>query len=875
MNIMNKLTLRHMRAHKGRTLITILGIMISVAMITAVFVGSASFVRLFGDLSAYSSGEIHMTAYGLTAEEAKAIAADENVANVGCALNTGDNAVQLTDYLSYRVGTGAMVTADQKYLDKMVTCKYDGTLPADSSEIAVEADFIEKNELDWQIGDTVTLVTGTRYLPAELLGDETDEPYPYTGSYRTDEYFTADQTEEFTITAILYENLPTDCSVIRGLSGTEISAAEGSTLNAVINMKEEGPDTISKINHLIADYAIANAVINYNYLGSFWSFSQNSTVVTALMPMAVIMLVIIVVASVTLIYNAFGMSLSERVRYLGMLASVGATKKQKRSSVYFEGFILGTAGTVLGMLAGIAGISITLRLLNDPILESGMLNGIENSGISIHTVIPVWAILGGVAVSAVTVFISSFIPAIKASAITPIDAIRQQSNKKLTAKKMRSGKVIRKLFAYEGELANKSLKRNKRKTNMIVFSITISVILFLSVNYFCDLLQISMDTGTDIPYQVQVSASYEQREQLLADIEELDDIDDVYGLNTYYYEYGNDAYYMQEGVIEEDTLTAAYQHLTERDVVLYVLLIGDDAFREICEQNGIDQESYFGGSAKGLLINAIERDENAQAVFNENVIGSVIHSDMSAISIGAGNTTRVVVSDDANDVTIGALIPYDSENTYCNINQQGTLAVLVPESTMYAQMLQAADPSDFSYYYCVETEEHEAVAEALGTVIEQGGYTRAYVNDVAETTGIMQAFELILRVLSNGFVILILLITTANIVNTISTDIMLRKKEFAMLQSVGMTPKGFRRMIRLQSILYGLKGLVIGMPLSVLLSYALYRQLTGIQIGFSVDIPMYLGVAAAVFGIVLLSMVYSMHKIKNSSIIETLKEDIL
>lgn len=874
MNIVNKLTLRHMGSHKGRTLITILGIMVSVAMITAVFVGSASFIRLFGDLSAYNSGNVHLKADDLTVEEAAAIESDEDVASVGYTLNSGDNAVQLTEYVSYRAGTGKMVTGDFEYLTNMVTCKYDGTLPTNTSEIAVEEDFIEKNELDWQIGDTVTLVTGTRYLPGELYGD--DIAREYTGSYVTDEFFTTDQQTEFTITAILHENLPTDCPVVRGLSDAEVSAIEGENFDITVNMKEENFDTLNKINQLTEDYGIENYAVNDNLLASYWSFSPNSTVVTSLIPMATIMLVIIVIASVTLIYNAFGMSLSERVRYLGMLSSVGATKRQKRKSVYFESFILGAAGTVLGLLAGITGISITLQLLSAPILDSGMLSGMKNSGITIHTVIPIWALIACVAVSALTVFISSFIPAVKASAITPIDAIKQQSNKKLTAKKMRSSKIVRKLFGYEGELANKSLKRNKRKTNMIVFSITVSIILFLSVNYFCNLLQISMDSGTDVPYQIQVSASYEQREQLLADIEELDGVDDVYAMNSYFYEYGGDATFpIQEGVMEESTLTDSYKHLLDMSVQLYVMFIDDDAFRELCEQNGIDSESYFGSSAKGLLINNIEKDESAPDVFNESVVGAVIRGYESAFYLSNSSGMVIPTTDDSTGVTIGALIPYDSTNKYCNLNILGTLAVLVPESTMYNQMFTTVDPSTVTYTYCIETQDHEALTDELETQIEQGGYTHAYVNDIASTSAVMRTVELILRVLSNGFVILILLITTANIANTISTDIMLRKKEFAMLQSVGMTPKGFRKMISLQSIFYGLYGIIIGMPLSVLLSYCLYTRLTGLLISFSIDILMYLAVAVAVFVIVLISMAYSMHKIKNSSIVETLKEDIL
>ncbi len=176
-----------------------------------------------------------------------------------------------------------------------------------------------------------------------------------------------------------------------------------------------------------------------------------------MLPIVLVVLILIVIASVMLIYNAFGMSLSERVRYLGMLASVGATKSQKRKSVYFEGAILGAIGIPVGILAGILGISITLKLVGHKIISTGMIAGVNDSNMQMKTVVPAWAIIGIILVSIFTIFISAFIPARKASKITPIDAIRQRQEIKVKPKKLKLLNISKKYLDMKASLHIKTL----------------------------------------------------------------------------------------------------------------------------------------------------------------------------------------------------------------------------------------------------------------------------------------------------------------------------------------------------------------------------------------------------------------------------------
>lgn len=852
MNIVNKLTLRHLKANKGRTIVTILGITVSVAMITAVFVSIASFMELSGKVTILSGGNSHALFQNITQGQLKAIEQDSQIKDVGISAVLQENGFYLEKSSSYRIGSGQILAGDPQYLRQMVTCEYDGNLPENEHEIAVEKDFIEKNHLKWKTGDRVTLDVGSRFL------EQGGEKQLYYGSYLSDEEFTQTGTKEYKITAVLYTNTPTRrAQILRGMSGEE---KEGN-VDAALLLKEVNHKSLDVLKSMVRKYQIQTAEINTDYLETKFAIDKNSTLIAMIIPMTGVMLVIIVLASVVLIYNAFGMSLSERVRYLGMLASVGATKRQKKNSVYFEGFLLGLAGIIAGIIAGIAGISVTLKIVGRKIIDTGMIQGVTDSEISIDTVVPFWCIAGIVIVSAFTIFISSVIPARKASAITPIDAIRQQSEWKLKGRKLKSPRCIRKIFGYEGELAHKSLKRNSRKTRVITFSITLSVVLFLCTNYFCQLFMRAADTSVNLPYQVQVMVSYDEKDKLAKELGDISQIDDFYSAGSEYFEYGEKSLYnMDPGITDRKNLTEGYQDLFRRKISLYVNSIDDKAFNALCEKNGLDYRDFYRGNIKGLLMNNIFHKEGGKKVFTKNVIGEQIFQEQAA---------------ENSKVEIAGLIDYDKENYVCSLSSSGSIAVYVPQSYYFKTAYRGVESGDIRYVFGIETKQHAEVTEKVSALLDEEGYTHTYCSDVVETFQIMNTVGFVIEVFVYGFVVLITLITIANIINTVSTGITLRKKEFAMLKSVGMTPRGFRKMIRLESLFYGLKALIAGIPLSLLLSYGINRATGEATLPFEVNWGLYLTVILVVFLIILMSMQYSVSKLKHDTIVETLKEEIL
>lgn len=859
MNIANKLTYRHLKENKGRTVVTTLGICVSVAMITAVFVAMASFLNLFGEIGKISSGNWDAYYYHLSQSQIEQVEKDSRISKVGLKYGSENKSFQIKNPTSYKRGTAEMIIGDKSYFEMVLTGNFDGKVPANENEVAVEKDFLDKNGMkDAKVGDKIVLTQGQRQLD--------DGSYVTGSNFNKDEKFVPSGDEkEYTITAILHTNPATKySSVWRGISEDEIKSDD---ICAYITLAKQNSSAYSTIEDIQNDYKIDVYQANENVLASYLSGRQGGFLATML-PIVLVVLILIVIASVMLIYNAFGMSLSERVRYLGMLASVGATKSQKRKSVYFEGAILGAIGIPVGILAGILGISITLKLVGHKIISTVMIAGVNDSNMQMKTVVPAWAIIGIILVSIFTIFISAFIPARKASKITPIDAIRQRQEIKVKPKKLKAPKYIKKIFGYEGELAYKNLKRNGKKSRLITVSIALSIVLFISCNYFCSMFIQASGYEKNIPYQISTTITYGHKKELY------DALDKMQGVNKYYIDatdmsisLGKSSPFIKNNEIKDlANYTSDYSKLFggEKYVSTVIHYVDDSEFNTLCENNGIDYNIFYGDSLKCVLLNNLTHKQDTTKVFNDSIIGKHIIQNPD------------YASDDRNplDIEVGGLVKFDKNSLPCNLVAPGVVGIIMPYSQYINVVNKGVKANDISMNVCVETDEHKEVAENLTTLLNENDFGSNYVSDNIDALETMNTVIFIIQVFVYGFITLISLITIANIINTISANIALRRKEFAMLKSVGTTPKGFSKMVSLESVFYALKAVIFGVPISVLISVVLNKMLGESSIPYHFDIKLYLSVIIVVFVLILITMIYSVRKLKSDNIIEALKEDI-
>jgi putative ABC transport system permease protein len=175
-----------------------------------------------------------------------------------------------------------------------------------------------------------------------------------------------------------------------------------------------------------------------------------------------------------------------------------------------------------------------------------------------------------------------------------------------------------------------------------------------------------------------------------------------------------------------------------------------------------------------------------------------------------------------------------------------------------------------------KVDNHKAVFEKMYKVLDDKGLTTSPLFDYAAMSESEKALITVINIFSYGFIVLISLIAAANVFNTISTNIALRRREFAMLKSIGMTQKMFNRMMNYECLLYGIKGLAYGIPVSIGVTWLIYKSiLFGLETGFF--IPWYSLVIAvgSVFAVVFATMIYSMQKIKKDNPIDALKDENL
>ena len=525
MNIISKLTIRHLLENKKRTIVTILGIMASTALITAILVGIFSFFRFFGTINRLTDGDVHAVYDKLAWEDITALKNDSRIKYAGAVRTdpTITGVRMLTDKeMRFRVGN--IFTGSADIYRQLVVSEYEGKLPETSNEVAVEEAFLKDNGLDLHVGDSITFELGNRY---EIEPDGT--LVYYGGSYRSEEQFQVLSTETCTITAILHGNRPTgDFDILRGMDfGTPVGADdEGNPyLDCRITLKKADSTSAVQIRQIAEDHGLHIGDLNTEFLISVFATKGMGGSYIQLFTLMGIALLIVVATSVVLIYNAFGMSLTEKIKYLGMLASVGATKAQKRSSIYFEGLVLGAIGIPLGILAGIAGAAVTLDVLGRKMLESDMIGGAEGLRGSVPVIVNPYVVLAIVIISAITIFISALVPATKASKTMPLDALRQTNVFKMKARKLKVNPLVRKIFGYEGELAYKNIKRNGFKGTVIVFSMAISIIMFLTIDFFDNTFMKLNQYEIDLPCNIYVSCALDEKDRLKEELEALPEVE--------------------------------------------------------------------------------------------------------------------------------------------------------------------------------------------------------------------------------------------------------------------------------------------------------------------------------------------------------------
>lgn len=875
MNIVNKLTLRQLKGNKKRTLVTLIGVIISVAMITAVATLAFSFMNMLQRNAIASDGNWHVLYPGVnSAAQVEAIRKDNQTREVMLSRDVG--------YSELKGGTNP----DKPYLfiKAYNTAGFthypihllEGRLPQNSDEIVLSKHIATNGGVTLAIGDKLMLAVGEREITGESSlehdGRLLQSTRLLTENGVIEERLSKQRTpREFRVVGFIERPdwEPTSAPGYTVLTYTdEASLASDGPLDVSIQVKDIRRSMFKHAEQLVEANGLTKVSFN-NGLLRYYGVIKEDSFNTTLYTLMGIVLVIIVLGSVSLIYNAFAISVSERARHLGMLGSIGATSKQKRRSVFFEGAVIGALSIPLGIVSGIAGMGITFAFINP------LLGDVYNRFSNLQLVVSPQSLLLAAALSMATIFISIFIPARRAARISPIEAIRQTQDIRMNGKTVKTSRLTRLVFGFEAELGLKNLKRNKKRYRATVFSLIISLVLFLSMSAFTLYMEKTVSlTQDNLNFDIELTTfntPLKKADQVFDQIKKLDKVD-RYALSASFettvtlpMEKAADFLQNMQGNPGEEGALG-----DEVNYQVTIRALSDEQFNEFIKEAGISTGSYFNPQTPEAIV--IDR-----AKYQDRVTHQFVETKSVKLKVGEPlhllyyDMTKEVM-DDLVTLKVGALtgkLPLGMAEQQDTAN----FTVVVPRSSYDAIMAAHSAVVPLANLHLTSSDPL-GLQEDIEEIKNANSLQDLNIYNLYQSRQRDKQMQQLVSIFVFGFVILISAVCVANIFNTISTSISLRKREFAMLRSVGMTPASFGKMIRYESIFYGLKALLYGLPLSFLAMYALYRSLSD-SFSFAFTVPwVHIGVAVfAVFLIVGLAMVYSATKVRKGNIMDGLKQE--
>lgn len=897
MNTLNKLTLKNLKLNKSRTIVTIIGILLSTALITVVagIAASGQQTMINGQINFTGNYDLFISG-NATSEDVKEIKANRNVETVYMC-DYGDF-VRIPNYKNDKKPYAYVQTLTPKaFTDCFNLPLKDGRYPENGSELVLTQSFINNSAKQYKVGDIITLEKGVRKTSDGRVIPNTN-PYGLDFDYDEQEYmgetsatvneieehFEVESSKKYKIVGILDEYY-TRCleSPESGAYFPVFTAAESDEISKdgwlYVKYTDEGEknyiQTSSQIIGLseqhLREYLNDSRELEpdetkYNYFSvnttllSYKGYALNDNSLQMFFTLAAIIIAIVIVASVFVIRNSFAISITEKTRLYGMLASVGATSRQIRHNVLFEGFVLALIGIPLGILLGVGVVAILIELLN--ILLTDMLNGT-----SFVYSVPVFAIVLAAALSLLTILFSTLGSAFRASKIAPIDAVRGNNDIKIKKKQKdyKCPKFIKKLFGMGGEIAYKNLKRSKKKYRTTVISIVVSVAVFIAVSSF---IQYGTEYSTKYYHEIDYNLSvdrmdfYKEFDEINADFKTLSQLDGVKNCRLE----GILGGYIKRTDELKDVLTddASIYNFTsaESDFYYLELLAFDDVtYKQKLKELGLD---YNEVKDKGILINNFEYlDENEHLQKGELFKADKVKS----LTVRESNDPANDEYYKSFDVEIAKVYNSTPEALKHFRPSESDVYLLVSFDTLKNNY----DIDYLSVGIYINAENANELEETISNL--NGGQTFAVYN-VEKTANMYNAMTLVISIFAYGFIIVISLIGVTNIFNTITTNMRLRSKEFAMLKSIGMTKREFNRMIRLESLFYGVKSLIIGIPLGLLAGLGIFKAFSiNLATDFVVPYSAILISIVFVFAVVWLIMRFSISKVQKQNIIETIRND--
>lgn len=859
MNIFNKVTLQSMKKSRTQTIVTVIGVILSAAMITAVATLGVSLLNYLANGAAQKYGGWHVEFLNVDSSFAQERTLDNGVSNTAIFENIG--------YATLDGGKSPekpylfIAGFSEEAFDTLPITLVSGRLPKNSGEILVPMSVEVVGGVQFAVGDALSLAVGSRMDGNKNLGQQD----PYISGKET---LMPKAEKTYRVAGSYY------------LPGFEGSSAPGYTLITKADAQDKA-DSLSLFVTLknprdVHAYASSTAVshsyvFNDNVL-RFMGLSNDNLFNVLLYSIGGILVALIMVGSIFLIYNSFNISMNERTHQFGILSSVGATARQLRNSVLFEGLCIGAVGIPIGVIVGIGSIGLVISVV------AKNFENIAYSNVPFTLTVSVPAIMVASAVSIVTILISAYIPARKAASTPVMESIRQTNEVKVESKAVKTSKLAQRIYGLEGTLALKNFKRNKKRYRSIVLSLVLSVVLFISTNAFVtNLKQMSEHAVTFTTYDIGVATQDMDDSEMLPLYDKLKTANGVYeslyqGLMKYSCAAKasdlSDSYWECMGLHSPDETV---------NLPMQIQFLEDSAYLNIIKDLGLPAEEYTGQNAKMIAVAKIESHMEANQEVDKFI--DMFKSSSMNFTIAPETNGEPKMEHGQNvSITFVETVPPDTLQILENSGSKNPFIFNVMAPYSLKEKFETRDNHVVNKGLSFSSNNPAQSVAEMKTMIQDAGITSKYtLYNFYEILDENRNMIFIANVFAYTFIIMISLIAVANVFNTISTNIKLRRRELAMLRSVGMSERDFQKMMNFECAFYGMRALLFGLPIATISSWLIYKWMVdGGADNIDFVFPwgsMAISVFSVLF-VVFITMLYAISKIKKENIIDALRDDM-
>ena len=847
MSILNRLTIKNLRLNKKRTIVTIIGIILSTALMVGIGLLFSSFQDLMiRDTIGYSGK--YETKYN-DVDLIKLNNIKDKDFTYFYEKPIGFSKIESSnEYKPYMYIT----SVNKEYFDELKLIE--GSFPKNENEAVISNHVITNGGLNYKVGDIVTFKYGKRNIEGNgtLANSE----------FVDGEFLTNEGTHTYKIVGIVERSNFENYSACGYTAFTlDVNNDKGSVnLYVMFNKNKK----IIKQSEELAKELNYNGDINYNStLLALYGESTYGNVMSSMGGMMIIMLSLVSIGCIIVIYNSFAISVMERKKEFGLLSSIGATKRQLSHTVFFEAVVVGVIGIILGILGAYIGIGCVILIINN--LISDMLE------YKLHLVTNPLFIVIPVIFMIVVIGVSAFIPSRRASKVSPIEAIRQNDDIKINKKKIRTSKLALKLFGIEGEIALKNIKRNKKKYRVTIVSLFISIVLFIS---FSSYMNYTLNTASsvmgEVPYDYQISYFGDDPnndKEALDKINEIVKSSDVKEYVSYSvsnlsiignYTYSDEYLDFYKSAYGENGIKAL-NNLKYQYISIYIL--DDNSYNKYKKLIGLDKDSVILlNKFKGVSYGNNKRvNYNIPVINNGNINIKICNfdndEDVDTTKYCNNNIDNIFVTNKSFDL----IEEFSYMDDFKLIVNKKLYDSISDSSTHYTQFNIISD----------NTNNIDKLTKDLDK------YSNVNYTNIKEAMKQANNLILVVKILMYGFISLVTLIGVTSVFNTISTSMALRKREFAVLRSIGLTNRGFNKILFFESLFFGMKSLIFAIPVSIGITVLIHYALADMVSISTIIIPWkYIIISiVSVFVIVLLTMMYSTSKIKKHNIIEQIREE--